>query len=63
MEQPVPTSAVNVTETWEGEALTRSDPTNVPVGRRSRSDRRGRRLLGSTVRASGAPHVGPVFAV
>ncbi len=64
MPERVPTSAVNITETWEDGALTRGDPDNVIPWEDVR-DRiaRASDFWVTTVRASGAPHVRPVFAV
>ncbi len=64
MSERVPTSAVNVTETWEDNVLKHGDPTNVIAWGdvRDRIARAGDYWV-STVRASGAPHVRPVFAV
>lgn len=64
MSERVPTSAVNITETWEDNVLTRGEPTNVILWEDIR-DRiaRASDYWVSTVRASGAPHVRPVFAV
>ncbi|MDP3891325.1 pyridoxamine 5'-phosphate oxidase family protein [Nocardioides sp.] len=64
MSERDPTSAVNVTETWDDNVLTKGDPAYVIAWEEVRD-----RIAGasdywvSTVRASGAPHVRPVFAV
>jgi nitroimidazol reductase NimA-like FMN-containing flavoprotein (pyridoxamine 5'-phosphate oxidase superfamily) len=64
MAERVPTSAVNITQTWSDNALERGDPNNVIPWEdvRDRIARAGDYWV-STVRASGVPHVRPVFAV
>jgi hypothetical protein len=64
MPERVPTSAVNITETWADDVLQHGDPTNVIPWDEVR-DRiaRASDYWAATVRASGAPHVRPVFAV
>jgi nitroimidazol reductase NimA-like FMN-containing flavoprotein (pyridoxamine 5'-phosphate oxidase superfamily) len=64
MSERVPTTAVNITETWADNALERGDPTNVIPWEDVR-DRiaRASDFWVTTVRTSGAPHVRPVFAV
>jgi len=59
-----PASAVNITETWHDNVLTRGDPRHVIPWDdvRDRIATAGDYWV-STVRASGAPHVRPVFAV
>jgi uncharacterized pyridoxamine 5'-phosphate oxidase family protein len=64
MPERVPSSAVNVTATWEDNALKHGEPTDVIPWQ----DIRDRIADASdfwvaTVRSSGAPHVRPVFAV
>jgi len=64
MSERVPASSLNITETWADNALTRGDPTNVIPWDdvRERIAKAGDYWM-TTVRASGAPHVRPVFAV
>ena len=64
MAERFPTSTVNITQTWSDNALERGDPTDVIPWEDVR-DRiaRASDYWVATVRASGAPHVRPVFAV
>src|ERR1044072_447517 len=64
MSERVPTSAVNITETWDDNVLKKGDPGDVIPWAEVR-DRIGRasNYWVTTVRRSGAPHVRPVFAV
>lgn len=64
MTERSPSNAVNITETWDDNVLVHGDPADVIPWEEVRD-----RIAGagdywvSTVRASGAPHVRPVFAV
>lgn len=64
MTERAPSNAVNVTETWDDNVLVHGDPADVIPWEevRDRIARAGDYWV-STVRASGAPHVRPVFAV
>jgi len=64
MAERTPTTAVNITATWDDHALHRGDPADVIPWEevRDRIARAGDYWV-STVRADGAPHVRPVFAV
>lgn len=64
MGERAPRNAVNITETWDDNALVRGDPADVIPWEEVR-DRiaRASDYWVATVRHSGAPHVRPVFAV
>ena len=64
MTERVPASAVNITETWDDNVLRRGDPTDaIPWDEVRERIGRASDYWVTTVRASGAPHVRPVFAV
>ena len=64
MSERAPSKAVNVTATWDDNVLVHGDPDDVIPWEqvRDRIAKAGDYWV-STVRASGAPHVRPVFAV
>ncbi|MBC7279279.1 pyridoxamine 5'-phosphate oxidase family protein [Nocardioides sp.] len=64
MSETAPTRAANITETWDDNALTRGEPTNVIPWEdvRDRIANAGD-FWAATVRTTGAPHVRPVLAV